>query len=1097
MRGATSGLAPAKEQATAEYLLVHLCRSPLPSAPRFETVYENQTVHRVISAMVGPAGGLSKFESIVLSSTLFGNIAAMGYTITINFQLLLSYFSRRSANISYDAYAPMMTSVASLVEIRDTADFIESLETFVPLIRYWSVASLNVNRGPLLGQRREAAAKRGCVWSCFSCLGVLVPCMAQMWWIGPTVETAGDFGIELAFGDEEYLWTVEMNGPVAVRSNGSAVRAAPLGPLGKTAGVAILSRNRLLQGSTGGSILGAAMDLCAWTPASPLFPLLNLLQRPWACRASGASSKQFDIQGDLILLYDPETRLHLSPLAFLVGKFLSKRCFFRSSHPLGTLLEAFSGSSSICKKEANNTFSAASRLAQDCSCGNNARDGALQRNLAPTNWDETRPKISYCVRLPLFLHFHGGSGGSKILEKTLGRLTCRSEAMEMKPHRRSVCVTYSNTEFGWDEIEVDVGRETGGEYTHSHTKFTLNLTLTLAPNLTLYHSSYSHPYFSVSALTISNRGCPSASDYLVTLFFQMPVERYERKLSQATKAGTALETILFENQVQGIAEPDRDVVKPRHCPALTALLFVGFASSRMVWDYDWAIPYPDGPNVIGTGLPVAKSTEDVDNGTCSLAWLAEAFVALPEQIAGARWCCDFSPGWADILSSPPTNPKLPQAGGAASSRATVRVKVGLNGGKAYLVYRFPSRLSRSALDGGCSQDMGGETGASVAKITPVAYLAKIAPFHWFPSLAWAPAKLQPTSTVCCPVSASLGNENGGKKPAGPPSSMSLMKMNTYRLCWALSTPVERDLIAHDSATEVKSTRCPIGLFSSTILADQEAGLPQEPEGSQINRSALVKLHDSLSVRGKLPRNRIAGDEERKRGAAWGVREKAGSLSLANYLAQCPNFFCFLCLFRQGASTNDNGGTEERDDVEGKVHRKLFPIPFPVSSPAPRWPSGQEEAWLAYFGYKEANGKNRTFYAFSSTFSEHPLPDEEQWSHSNRPICNILRGTLSVVFASGASISAGVSGWAEKEVEGCARRVIDVAQTAWTSSTPVASFSTTSHRRIGYGPFTCLAYSCSSPPFSFVFLPLRGPHHQSCPQPAFQTSPRLASLRANR
>ncbi|KAK1712084.1 hypothetical protein BDP67DRAFT_578827 [Colletotrichum lupini] len=98
--------------------------------------------------MVGPAGGLSKFESIVLSSTLFGNIAAMGYTITINFQLLLSYFSRRSANISYDAYAPMMTSVASLVEIRDTADFIESLETFVPLIRYWSVASLNVNRGP-------------------------------------------------------------------------------------------------------------------------------------------------------------------------------------------------------------------------------------------------------------------------------------------------------------------------------------------------------------------------------------------------------------------------------------------------------------------------------------------------------------------------------------------------------------------------------------------------------------------------------------------------------------------------------------------------------------------------------------------------------------------------------------------------------------------------------------------------------------------------------------------------------------------------------------------------------------------------------------
>ncbi|KAK0373121.1 purine-cytosine permease FCY22 [Colletotrichum limetticola] len=101
-----------------------------------------------MSAVVGPAGGLSKFESIVLSSTLFGNIATKRYTITINFQLLLSSFPRRSANVSYDAYAPMMASVASLVEIRDTADFIESLETFVPLIRYWSVAFLNVNRGP-------------------------------------------------------------------------------------------------------------------------------------------------------------------------------------------------------------------------------------------------------------------------------------------------------------------------------------------------------------------------------------------------------------------------------------------------------------------------------------------------------------------------------------------------------------------------------------------------------------------------------------------------------------------------------------------------------------------------------------------------------------------------------------------------------------------------------------------------------------------------------------------------------------------------------------------------------------------------------------
>lgn len=88
-----------------------------------------------MSAMVDPAGGLSKFDSIVLSSKLFGNIAVKGCTIALNLQLLVSSLSRRSANISCDSYAPMMTAVASLVDIRDTADFIESLETFVPLIK--------------------------------------------------------------------------------------------------------------------------------------------------------------------------------------------------------------------------------------------------------------------------------------------------------------------------------------------------------------------------------------------------------------------------------------------------------------------------------------------------------------------------------------------------------------------------------------------------------------------------------------------------------------------------------------------------------------------------------------------------------------------------------------------------------------------------------------------------------------------------------------------------------------------------------------------------------------------------------------------------
>ncbi|KAK1484799.1 purine-cytosine permease FCY22 [Colletotrichum cuscutae] len=96
MRGAMSGLAYTYADHPVHAILLTILSAAIqgtvPRAPRFETAYENETVHRVMSAVVGPAGGLSKFESIVLSSTLFGNIAAKGSTTAINFQLLLSSF---------------------------------------------------------------------------------------------------------------------------------------------------------------------------------------------------------------------------------------------------------------------------------------------------------------------------------------------------------------------------------------------------------------------------------------------------------------------------------------------------------------------------------------------------------------------------------------------------------------------------------------------------------------------------------------------------------------------------------------------------------------------------------------------------------------------------------------------------------------------------------------------------------------------------------------------------------------------------------------------------------------------------------------------
>lgn len=189
----------------------------LPNVPEWQEAYDRTLVGGVLAAMLSPAGGFGKFVVVLLSLTLLGNTAGTMYAITLNFQTLVPWLVR----VPRYVFALVVTAVVIPVAVRSVAaDFFVSLENFVALIGYWSAAFVGivgvehlVFRRPSASAASWAEAYDHAAWSDASRLplgiaavasgvlsfGLVVPCMAQVWYTGPIAETTGDIGFEVAF----------------------------------------------------------------------------------------------------------------------------------------------------------------------------------------------------------------------------------------------------------------------------------------------------------------------------------------------------------------------------------------------------------------------------------------------------------------------------------------------------------------------------------------------------------------------------------------------------------------------------------------------------------------------------------------------------------------------------------------------------------------------------------------------------------------------------------------------------------------------------------------------------------------------------------
>lgn len=172
-------------------------------------MYDSYSVGGVLQAMLLPAGGFGRFVAVLLSFSVIGNLAAAMYSISLNFQMLIPQFVR----VPRFVFSVIYTAVCIPVAIQAAKSFFASLENFIYLIAYLSAAYVSVvatehfvfrkaNCSSYMVENWNQLSKLptgiAAIGAMALLMGLVVPCMSQVWFMGPLAVTTGDIGFEVA-----------------------------------------------------------------------------------------------------------------------------------------------------------------------------------------------------------------------------------------------------------------------------------------------------------------------------------------------------------------------------------------------------------------------------------------------------------------------------------------------------------------------------------------------------------------------------------------------------------------------------------------------------------------------------------------------------------------------------------------------------------------------------------------------------------------------------------------------------------------------------------------------------------------------------------
>lgn len=182
----------------------------VPNVPEWQAAYDKDSVGGVLAEMLTPAHGFGKFIVVILALSVIGNIAVSMYSISLNIQMFHPIFRHVPRSI----FSVITTAVLIPVSIKAATSFFESLENFLGIISYWSASFVAIMMVEFVWFRKmDYETYDHAIWNVGSKLpwgvaaisagicsfGLVIPCMAEVWYTGPIAKTTGDIGFEVAF----------------------------------------------------------------------------------------------------------------------------------------------------------------------------------------------------------------------------------------------------------------------------------------------------------------------------------------------------------------------------------------------------------------------------------------------------------------------------------------------------------------------------------------------------------------------------------------------------------------------------------------------------------------------------------------------------------------------------------------------------------------------------------------------------------------------------------------------------------------------------------------------------------------------------------
>jgi purine-cytosine permease-like protein len=182
----------------------------VPQVDSWNNAYAQTGVGGVMYEMLTPAGGFGKFILVLLALSVIGNIAISMYSVSLNLQMILPFFTK----IHRLFFIVIVFAVMIPFAIRAAEEWESSLNNFLSIIGYWSGCFDAVLLEELIiFRKRDWSSYDQSIWNVGSKLpsgiaalgaslvsmALVIPGMSEVWYTGPIAETTGDIGFEMAF----------------------------------------------------------------------------------------------------------------------------------------------------------------------------------------------------------------------------------------------------------------------------------------------------------------------------------------------------------------------------------------------------------------------------------------------------------------------------------------------------------------------------------------------------------------------------------------------------------------------------------------------------------------------------------------------------------------------------------------------------------------------------------------------------------------------------------------------------------------------------------------------------------------------------------